>query len=96
LTLRNDYTVTPINTGSYTQLTADSGANEIKELQIFDSSGEDLVLALGASGSEVDKLYIFPGGNNNLSVNIPANSRISVRAVSANASVGKLIINCLG
>lgn len=92
--LIHQYASTNVTTGAYVQLTA-STTSEIKKLQIFDSSGEMLVLAVGGSGSEVNKLYIFPGGNGDIDVSIPAGSRLSIKAVSGTASVGTLLINCI-
>ena len=91
--IRNDYTVTGVTTAAYVQLVA-STANIINSLDVFDSSGQTLVFAVGAAGVEVNKFYIFPGGNGKVSLNIPAGSRLSVKAISANATVGELDINC--
>lgn len=90
--LFNDYTVTSVSTSAYTQLTASSTAAANK-IEIFDSSGEALILAVGGAGSEVDQLYIFPGGNGAVDLYIPASSRISVKAKTATASSGFLAIN---
>lgn len=92
--IRNAYGSTPVTTGAYVQLVASTAA-EINELDVFDSSGETLVFAVGAAASEVDQFYICPGGNGKISLNIPSGSRLSVKAVSANATVGELLINCL-
>ena len=48
--IRNDYTGTNVTTGAYVELIA-SLAFAIKEIEIFDSSGETLKLALGAAAS---------------------------------------------
>lgn len=91
--IRNDYTGTPVTTAAYVQLTAaTSGA--ITTLEIFDSSGQTLVLATGAAAAEVDQIYIMPGGNGKVNLDISAGTRLSVKAVSANATVGELTINC--
>lgn len=90
--IRNDYTGTSVTTGAYVQLVASTSA-ACSEVEIFDSSGQDLVLAVGAAASEVDQLGIFPGGNGRVPLAIPASSRISVKAKSATASVGVLLIN---
>jgi hypothetical protein len=93
---RNDYSGTSVTTGAYVQLFALTSA-AVKALQIFDSSGSALVLAIGGSGSEVDSLYIFPGGNGDVfGVDIPAGSRVSVKAVDTNATSGQLLINFFG
>ena len=38
----------------------------------------------------------IPGGNGVEKLNIPAGTRLSVKAISATANVGELTINCLG
>lgn len=90
--VRNDYTGTPVTTGAYVQLVASTAA-AVSEIEIFDSSGQTLVLALGPAASEVDKVIIFPGGNGRVPLKIPASTRVSVKALSANATVGELDIN---
>lgn len=90
--LFNDYSSTPVTTASYVQLIASTAATSTK-LEIFDSSGEVLILAVGAAASEVDQLYIFPGGNGPVELNIPSGSRVSVKAKTTTASAGLLVIN---
>lgn len=91
--IRNDYTGTSVTTGAYVELVSSSSA-DINRMSVFDSSGETLKIAVGAAASEVDQFNIFPGGNGIVDLFIPSGSRISVRAVSATASVGELNINC--
>jgi hypothetical protein len=92
--VRNDYSSVNVTTAAYTQLVA-STADTVNELFIFDSSGQTLFLAVGGAGSEVNKAYIVPGGNGILDLNIPSGSRVSVKAVSANATAGELSITFL-
>lgn len=92
---RNSYSMTPVTTAAYVQLVA-STTSETNLLDIFDSSGQTLVLAVGGAGSEVDQIYIVPGGNEKIPLKIPAGSRVSVKAISGNASSGELVINFLG
>jgi len=94
-TVRQVYSSSPVTTGSYVELIA-SLASNCKELQIFDSSGQTLELAVGGSGSESRIIYIFPGGNGNTRVGIASGSRISIKAVSATANLGELLINFVG
>jgi hypothetical protein len=89
---RHDYT-TNVTTIAYTQLVASTSAPTNK-LQIFDSSGQTLVLAVGAAGAEIDKFFIFPGGVE-IEYAIPQSSRVSIKAVSANATSGECAINFL-
>lgn len=89
---RNDYSSVNVTTGAYVTAIA-SLTNTCSEIEIFDSSGQTLKLAIGAAASEIDQCLIFPGGNGRIPLAIPAGSRISLRAVSANAAVGEIDIN---
>lgn len=92
---RHDYVVN-VTTAAYTELIA-STAGAVSQLFIFDSSGETMILAVGGIGSEVDTLYIFPGGfSGPVDIAISAGSRISVKALSANATAGEITLNLLG
>ena len=91
---RYSHTV-PVTTSAYTTLLASSAA-AATEIEIFDSSGETLLLAIGAAASEVDKIYIFPGGNGRVPLTIPAGSRLSIKAVSANTASGECTVNLYG
>lgn len=90
--VRNNYVTNPVSMAAYTQLVA--GTSEpTTALDIFDSSGSTLALAYGAAGVEVNKIYIYPGGNGLVPVSIPQNTRVSVIAISPTASSGELDIN---
>lgn len=89
---RNVYSTTTITTGAYVQIAAIT-SGLIKEIEIFDSSGQTMKLAVGSAGLEIDQCYIFPGGNGRIPLTIPAGSRISLMAVSANATSGEIDIN---
>ena len=88
----NDYSITPVTTASYVQLIASTSAVS-NRLEIFDSSGEVLIIAVGAAASEVDQFYVFPGGNGVVDLIIPAASRISIKAKTTTASAGLLVLN---
>lgn len=92
---RLEYSSTNVTTAAYVELIASTTALT-KKLQIFDSSGQTLYLALGAAASEVDKLIIVPGGNGDIQVSIPASTRISLKAISATANTGEIVVNLLG
>lgn len=94
--IRLVYSTTNVTTGAWVQLLASVGGTAIREIDIFDSSGETLELGIGAAGSEVVNSYIFPGGNGRIPMQIAASARLSVRAVSATANSGELIINLYG
>lgn len=92
--VRNDYSVTNVTNSAYVQLIA-STANPTTRLRIFDSSGAALVLATGGAGSEVDQLYIPPGGMDGaFELTIAAGTRVSVKSVdTATVSTGQLLIS---
>ncbi len=93
--VRNDYSGTNVTTAAYVQLVAATSANTSR-LQIFDSSGSALVVAFGAAASEVDQFYIPPGGAPfTVDVFIPKGTRVSIKAVDANATSGQLLISFL-
>lgn len=89
---RNVYSSTNVTTAAYTQLVASLGA-AVNEVEIFDSSGETLVLATGGAGSEVDQAFVFPGGNGRIPLAIASGARVSIKAVSATANSGEIAIN---
>lgn len=93
--VRNDYSSVNVTTSAYVELIA-STSNAYKEVEIFDSSGQTLKLAFGAAASEIDKILVFPGGNSRIKLAVPAATRISIKAVSATASVGEVSINLFG
>lgn len=90
--VRNDYSSVNVTTAAYVQLVA-SLTSATTEIEIFDSSGQTLVLAVGAAASEVDQIFVFPGGQGRTPLAIAAGSRVSIKAVSATASVGEISIN---
>lgn len=92
-----DFSLSNVSNGAYTQLIADIGATAGKKVRIFMSSGEPLYLAIGAAAAEVDALIVPPGGLDECELTIPANSRLSLKAVNATTvSAGVLIINIVG
>lgn len=90
--VRNDYASVSVTTAAFTQLVA-SLTSAATEIEIFDSSGQTLALAFGAAASETIQINIFPGGNGRIPLSIPAGTRVSIKAVSANATVGEININ---
>lgn len=91
-TIRNDYTGTSITTSAYVQLTA-ATTSEVNSAEINDTSGQDLILALGAAGAEVDTYRIPKNKAGIIPIHISVGTRISAKAVSASATTGTLIIN---
>lgn len=94
--IRLVYSSTNVTTGAWVELLSSVGASEIKEIEIFDSSNETLELGLGAAGSEVSQVYVFPGGNGRIPMQIAASARLAIKAVSATANSGEIVINLYG
>lgn len=90
----NDYSSVNVTTGAYVQLVA-STTSATNLLQVFDSSGQTIILAVGAAASEVDQCFIFPGGQGDIPLAIPAGSRVSIKAQTATANSGYIAINFL-
>ena len=93
---RHDYSGGNVTTGAWTQLIA-SLASAVNGIMLFDSSGQTLELGIGAAASETRVLLIPPGGLNGfIPLRIASGARVSVRAVSANATEGELNLTALG
>ncbi len=88
-----------VTTGAYTQLFSTIGTTAAKQIQVFMSSGTPLYLAFGGVGSETDKFIILPGGRDVFEIDVPAGTRLSVKAVSAPDeafTTEQLIVNLFG
>lgn len=90
----NDYSSTSVTTAAYTQIIASTAA-DIQRIQIADTSGQVVILATGAAASEVDILYIGRGGDD-FNIAIPSGTRLSIKALTADADIGDIVINFLG
>lgn len=90
----NSYSSTNVTTSAYVQLIA-SITSEVDLVSIFDSSGQAMIIATGGAGSEVDQLYVPPGGGD-FPLLIAAGTRLSIKALTATASSGYLLVNLLG
>lgn len=94
--IRLEYSTTNVTTTAWVELLLSVGSDNISEIEIFDSSGETLELGVGPSGSEVSQIYVVPGGNGRIPVSLSSLSRLSIKAVSATANSGEIIINLYG
>lgn len=87
--------ISALTTSAYVEI-EDSTTADIAWLSAFESSGNGVILATGASSSEVDVLYIPPGGfGMAVPLAIPSGTRLSIKALLANNSSGNLIMNFL-
>lgn len=93
---RIDFSSTNVTSGAWVELISTVGTTAIKRVQVFMSQGNALELGFGAAASEVSQIYLFPGGNEVFEMDIPAGTRLSVRAVSSTANSGELLVNLLG
>jgi hypothetical protein len=76
-------------TSTYTQLVA-STTTAITKLYIFDSSESAMIIATGAAASEVDQIYVPPGGSSaGFELAIPASTRISLKALDVAPTGGQ-------
>jgi hypothetical protein len=90
----NAYASTNVTTSAYVQLIA-STTSATRFIDIFDSSGQAMILAVGGAGSEVIQAYVPPGGDA-FSFAIPAGSRVAYKALTGNATAGYLLLNLRG
>lgn len=96
-TIVNANASTNIGTGAYVQL--DSAMNaRCDQIEVHNTSGSPLFLAIGAASSEQDIPFTFaPGylGSEPINVNIQKGVRLSAKSASGTANSGFLIVNCL-
>jgi hypothetical protein len=92
---RVDYSLNPVSTGTWYEISPSISA-AWKQIYIFDSSGSVMQLGIGGAGSEIAKINIPPGGSTvGWPLTIPAGSRIAIKAVDVNATVGQMVITAL-
>lgn len=92
--IRHDYASVTVTTGAYVQLVASIGAR-VRRLCITDTSGRALYLAFGAAASEVDQIIIPNGAADQIDLEIPAGTRLSIKTIDANATKGHLLLSFL-
>lgn len=93
------YDTINVTNAAWTTVTTIPANIEIRELAVFDSSGE--VVEVGITNDIIDdpttvKFLIFPGGNQPMPVIIPAGKFLKIRAKSVSLTTGTCIINYYG
>lgn len=88
----NDFSSTAVTTAAYTQLIASTTSTSTR-LYACDTSGSFLIIAVGAAASEIDQVYLAPGFSNFVDLNIPAGSRVSIKALDTTASAGRFVLS---
>lgn len=91
----NDNSSTNITTGAYVELVA-SLSGDVTQIDVQDTGGRWLYLAIGAVASEVDTLVIPPGGNGLIPFVASSGARISVKAIDGTANAGYTGVNFYG
>lgn len=89
------YSGTPVDTTNWTQLIASTAAAS-SEIFITDQSGEVMELGIGAAAAEARVFLIPRGFSGSVPLSIASGSRISVRAITATASSGEIVLTGLG
>lgn len=99
LTVKNlqyiDCSTTSITTAAYVELIT-STTSDTKKIQVLDTTGRWTQIATGASASEIPLLIVGPGSVEIVPAIVPSGTRISVKALDANAITGSFAINLLG
>jgi len=92
--LNLDMSVSNITDAAYVELIADTGADPIKRIQSFYPAGSLAFIAIGAAASEVDNFILTAGGNGEvgIDVDIPANSRLSIKLLSGQTTVSSGVL----
>jgi hypothetical protein len=93
-TARNAYASTSVTTAAWVQIVASTAA-AIANISVFDSSGQTLELGSGAEGAEA-RIAIIPPGGIDIGLIIAQGTRLSLKAISANATVGEHIFQGVG
>lgn len=88
------YASTNVGTSNYVTLIASTSIS-ISKLEILDTSTKIIKLAIGDSGNEIDICTCPVSGTIILPMYIPAGSRISAKAVDANATTGYNVLSLL-
>jgi hypothetical protein len=91
-----DYSISNVTTSAYTQIVP-AVTGKVTKMTIFEGSGQGMILAAGGVSNEVDLFYIPPGGvDGEVSLHIPAGTRLSLKAINGTANSGRFIANFTG
>jgi hypothetical protein len=64
-------------------------------VHFFNGTGFSVILAFGSSGSEVDQ-FIFPPSGDVVPLRVPAGTRLTLKAFTADITTGEVVINLIG
>ena len=91
-TVYRDYVANNVTMAAWSEIIA-STSDIITDWSVFDSSGEVLELGVGAIGLEARFALVQPGGGDPFKHQLPAGSRITIRAITDNVTSGYLAVN---
>lgn len=72
---------------AWVELIADSGADIIKKISAFYTNGIIAEIGFGAAAAET-RAALLPAGGGEIDLEIPANTRVSIRSVTGQANSG--------
>lgn len=82
-----------VDTSDWTEVFASTGAT-VKFIEIFDSTGEIMLIGVGPASSETVLFRVIPGGGGYAPIQVDGATRISIRAETATPSAGsETVIN---
>lgn len=84
-------TASLVGTASYVAIATVTAS--VSEVEVFDSSGQTLVLATGTAGGESNRIIVVPGGNGRVPLIAPPGTRFSLKALSSAATAGEADVN---
>lgn len=96
--IANDCSSTTITAAAYVQLTAATDA-PASGILVFNTSAKAIKLARGASGSEVDTGIVIPPSSTSgtfIPIEIKKGTRLSAKALSADATTGYFVVTLMG
>lgn len=88
------YSATNVSSSAYVTLFA-STPTSVSKLEILDSSGQIMKIALGSAGNEMDICTAPVSGTILLPYFLPIGSRLSIRAVATSASTGYSVVSLI-
>jgi hypothetical protein len=91
----HDASLSNITMLAYTELITATAA-DITSIQLLDTTGSWFVFATGLAAAEVDLFNVGPGSDQKVPVVIPAGTRLSIKALDADATAGAFAINLFG
>lgn len=86
------YASTNVTTSAYITLVASSPVS-VSKLEVCDTSGQILKIAVGASGSETDIVTTTVSGCIIVPIFLGSGVRLSIKAISATASTGFSVVS---